>query len=82
MGPCLAILCQLMSNKMQLYTVYFICKMLYMFRVVSPPIVRSTNICIYTTSGTSQPLLLPFDILEEMRLSLNSSTISTDSNNG
>ena len=33
---------------MQLYTVYFICKLLYMFRVVFPPIVRSTNNCIYS----------------------------------
>jgi len=28
--------------------VYFICKLLYMFRVISPPIVRSTNNCIYS----------------------------------
>ena len=48
MGPCIAILCQYMSNKMQLYTVYFICKLLYMFRAVSPPIIRSTNNCIYS----------------------------------
>ena len=33
---------------MQLYTVYFICKLLYMFRVVSPPIIISTNNCIYS----------------------------------
>jgi len=33
---------------MQLYTVYFISKLLYMFRVVSPPIVRNTNSCIYS----------------------------------
>jgi len=33
---------------MQLYTVYFICKLLYMFQVVSPPIIRSTNNCIYS----------------------------------
>ena len=33
---------------MQLYTVYFICKLLYMFRVVSPPVIRSTNYCIYS----------------------------------
>jgi len=33
---------------MQLYTVYFICKPLYMFQVVSPPIIRSTNNCIYS----------------------------------
>jgi hypothetical protein len=37
-----------MSNKMQLYTVYFIRKLLYMFRVVSPHIIRSTNNCIYS----------------------------------
>jgi len=34
---------------MQLYTVYFICKLLYMFRVVSPPIIRNTNNSIYST---------------------------------
>jgi hypothetical protein len=32
---------------MQSYIVYFICKLLYMFRVVPPPIIRSANICIY-----------------------------------
>jgi len=35
---------------MQLYTVYFICKLLYMFRVVSAPIIRGTNNCIYSIS--------------------------------
>jgi hypothetical protein len=34
------------SNKMQRYTVYFIWKLLYMFRVVPPPIIRSENNCI------------------------------------
>jgi len=33
---------------MQLYTVYFISKLLYTFRVVSAPIIRSTNNCIYS----------------------------------
>jgi len=33
---------------MQIYTAYFICKLLYTFRVVSPPIIRSTNNCIYS----------------------------------
>ena len=37
-----------MSNKMQLYTVYFMCKLLYMFRLVSPPIIRSKNDSIYS----------------------------------
>jgi hypothetical protein len=32
---------------MQRYTVYFIWKLLYLFRVVSPPIIRSANNCIY-----------------------------------
>ena len=38
-GPCITILCQYMSNRMQLYTVYFICKLLYIFRVASSPII-------------------------------------------
>ena len=33
---------------MQLYKIYFICKLLYMFRVVCPPIIRNTNNCIYS----------------------------------
>jgi len=33
---------------MQLYTVYVIWKMLYTFRVVPPPIIRSANNCIYS----------------------------------
>ena len=37
-----------MSNKIQRYTVYFIWKLLYMFRLVPPPIIRSANNCIYS----------------------------------
>jgi hypothetical protein len=33
---------------MQRYTIYFIWKLLYMFRVVSPPITRSVNNSIYS----------------------------------
>jgi hypothetical protein len=33
---------------MQRYTVYFIWKVLYMFRVVPPPIIKSVNNCIYS----------------------------------
>jgi hypothetical protein len=33
---------------MQRYTVYFIWKLLYMFRVVLSPIIRSGNNCIYS----------------------------------
>ena len=48
MGPCIVRIFQYMSNKMQRYTVYFIWKLLYMFRVVPPPIIRSANNCIYS----------------------------------
>ena len=33
---------------MQRYTMYFIWKLLYMFRGIPPPIVRSANNCIYS----------------------------------
>ena len=33
---------------MQRYTIYFIWKLLYMFRMVPPPIIRSANNCIYS----------------------------------
>ena len=33
---------------MQCYTVHFIWKLLYTFRVVPPPIIRSANNCIYS----------------------------------
>jgi len=33
---------------MQLYTGCFMCKPLYMFRVGSPPIIRSTNNYVYS----------------------------------
>jgi len=33
---------------MQLYTIYVIWKLLYMFRVVPPPILSSANNCIYS----------------------------------
>jgi len=33
---------------MQRYTVYFIWKLLYMFWVVTPPIIRSASNCIYS----------------------------------
>ena len=44
---------------MQPYTVYFICKLLYMFRVVSPPIIRSTNNCIYSIRYQSTVVATP-----------------------
>jgi hypothetical protein len=48
MGPCIVIIFLYMSNKMQSYTVYFIWELLYMFRVVPSPIIRSENNCIYS----------------------------------
>jgi len=50
---------------MQLYTVYIICKLLYTFRVVPPPIIISTNNCIYSCTTV---LLLSVGIVEELRL--------------
>ena len=39
---------QIMTNKMQSLTVFFyLCKLLYMFRADPPPIIRSTQSCIY-----------------------------------
>jgi len=37
-----------MSNKLQRCAVYFNWKLLYMFRVVPTPIIRSTYNCIYS----------------------------------
>jgi len=48
MGPYILIIFQYISNKMQRYTVYLIWKLLYMFRVVPPPIIKRANNCIYS----------------------------------
>jgi len=48
MGSCIIRIFYYISNKMQRYTVYFIWKLLYMFWVVPPPIIRSANKCIYS----------------------------------
>ena len=48
MGPCIVRIFQYISNKMQRYTVYYIWKLIYMFRVVPPPIIRSAYNCIYS----------------------------------
>jgi len=48
MGPCIIRIFQYISNKMQRYTVYYIWKLLFMFRVVIPPIIRSAYNCIYS----------------------------------
>jgi len=33
-----------MTNKMQRYTVFYFCKLLYTFRADPPPIIRSTTL--------------------------------------
>jgi hypothetical protein len=48
MGPCIVSIFQYISNKMQRYTVYFIWKLLYLFRVVLSPIIRSAYNFIYS----------------------------------
>jgi len=53
MRPCAVILCQEISNKMQPHTVYFFFKVLYVFRVVSPPIIRA-QITVQWVPGLSR----------------------------
>jgi hypothetical protein len=48
MCPCIVSIFQYISNKMQLHTVYFIWKLLCMFRVVLSPIIRNAYNCIYS----------------------------------
>jgi len=45
------------TNKMHRYTVFFIMSMLYMFRAVSAPIIRSSK-TVHTASGICQACLL------------------------
>ena len=45
------------TNKMQLYTIFFIMPMLYMFQAASPPIIRSSK-TVHTASGIRQACLL------------------------
>ena len=40
----LLLLFQTMTNRMQCYTVFYFCKMLYTFRVDAPPIIRSITL--------------------------------------
>ena len=53
---------------MQHYTVYFIWKLLYMFRVVPSPIIRSANNCVYSIWYLSHSYLLSAAIVEELEL--------------
>jgi len=67
------------SNQMQLHTDYFICKLLYTFRAVSPPIISSINNCIYSIWYWST--FVSTCLSHEGVQSLNSSTIATRNNN-
>jgi hypothetical protein len=69
MGPCILSIFQYISNKMQRYAVYYIWKLLYMFQLVPPPIIRSANNylkhLIYVT-----PLQLPAAIVAVLLCSI------------
>ena len=80
---------------MQSYTVYYIWKLLYMFRVVLPSIIRSTNNCISNIWYLSQLYCyLPLSWKswnrsecgvnhpQHTQTGSNSSTIAADSTNG
>jgi hypothetical protein len=56
---------QSMANKMQRYTVFYFCKLLYMFRVDPPPIIRSTKLYLQHLVFV-KPLLLPAAIAEQI----------------
>jgi hypothetical protein len=53
MSTCILSIFQNISNKMQLHFIY-ICKILYTFRVVLSPIIRSAYTCIYSIWYLSQ----------------------------
>jgi len=73
------------SNEMQLYTIYFIWKLLCMFRMVPPPIIRSAKQLYLQHLVLVTPQLLSAAIVEELELhpqhtqtSSNSSTLEAD----
>jgi len=68
MGPCIEIIFQYISNKMQSYTVYFIWKLLYMFRVVPPTHHQERKQLYLQHLVYVTQLLLPAAIVEESEL--------------
>ena len=58
-----------MTNKMQRYTVFYLFKLLYMFRVDPSPIIRSTTLYLQHLVFIKL-LLLPAAIVEEFKLSV------------
>ena len=72
---------------MQRYTVYFIWKLFYMFRVVPPPIIRSANNCMYSIWYLSQRYWFECAVgdvghPQHTQTSSNASTIAADISNG
>ena len=61
---CIVNVCQSMTNTMQRYTVFYFCKLLYMFWVDPPPIIRSTKLYLQHLVFVKQ-LLLPAAIVKE-----------------
>ena len=55
-----------MTNKMQRYTVFYFCKLLYMFWVDLPPIIRSLTLYLQHLVFVKL-LLLPAAIMEELK---------------
>ena len=45
------------------YSLLYFCKLLYMFRVLLPPIIRSTQTTVTTAFGTGRPYLLPSAVM-------------------
>ena len=66
---------------MQLYIIYSFSKLFYMFRVVSRPIITSTNNSIYSIWYYST-VVANCRFHGEVETCLNSPTIATGSNNG
>ena len=89
MGPCIVIIfLYTYPTRCTCYRVYFIWQMLYMFRVVTSPIIRSTNNCIYSIWYLlHRYCYLPlswkrWNWFECVQTSSNSSTIAADISNG
>jgi hypothetical protein len=63
-----------------IYSLLYFCILLYMFWVVTPPIIRSTYNCNYGIWHWSKPSLLPFAMVEKLELKIfNCSTIAEGS---
>ena len=71
---------QSMTNKMQRYTVYYFCKLLYMFRVDPPPHHQELN-TVSTASGICQTVIATCRYCGRAAI-FSSSTIATCSNKG